>query len=79
MNGDELKNVSVNLRVSEIEKERIIALANYFCGGDTSNLQRQLFLATERAMLKHGSKTRWPPELNFYPPGTKTQQDLDNE
>lgn len=79
MNGDsDMKHSQINLRVTDGEKKRIQALADFFCAGEVSNLQRQLLLACEKALEKHGAKTKWPPELNFYPPGTATQQDLDS-
>lgn len=77
MNGDQsLKDNSINLRCTKNEKARVQRLADTFTGGDISALQRQLFTATENAINTHGSRTIWPPVLNYYPPDTKTQQDI---
>lgn len=72
-----VKTSQINLRVSDSEKKSIQTLADFFTAGDVSTLQRQLFIAAEKSLEKHGSRTKWPPELNHYAPSARTGQDIE--
>jgi hypothetical protein len=78
MNGDTaVKTTLIGFRSTEGEKKRIQALATAFTGGDTSALLRQLVMAAESALKKHGvERTIWPPALNHFNAEAKTRQDV---